>query len=136
LADGGDLPFREGGWRDQHRKVGLAARRGERSRQVDLLAPGSLHAENQHVLREPALVARHYRGDAKREALLAEERVAAVTRAERPDLACFREVDDPLLLLAARPGHILLSGRKRCADRVHARHELSILAEPLRDRAT
>ena len=71
--------------RDQHREVGLAARARESGRDVGLLALGRLDAEDQHVLGEPALVARHARCDAQREALLAEQRVAAVAGAERPD---------------------------------------------------
>jgi hypothetical protein len=62
-------------------------------------------AENEHVLGEPALVARHHRSDAQREALLAEQRVAAVARAERHDLARLGKVHD-LLLVVARPGHV------------------------------
>ena len=43
---------------------------------------GILDAEDQRVLGHPALVAPHHRGDAQREALLAEQRVAAVARAD------------------------------------------------------
>ena len=49
------------------------------------------------MLGEPALVAAHHRRDAQREALLAEQRVAAVARAEAPDLARFGKVDDVLV---------------------------------------
>ena len=42
------------------------------------------------MLGEPALVAGDHRRDAQREALLAEQRVAAVARAVRPDLAASR----------------------------------------------
>ena len=70
----------------------------------------------------------------RREALLAEQRVAAVARAVRPDLARLREVDD-VLLVVARPGHILLPGRERRADAVHAGHDaLHVLVDLLEDR--
>ncbi len=64
-------------------------------------------------------VAGHGRGDPQRQALLAEQRVAAVTGAKRPDLTCLREMND-VLGRAARPRHILSPRRQRLADRVHA----------------
>ena len=77
--------------RDQHREVGLAAGAGKRRGDVASSPVGRRDAEDQHVLGEPALVAAHHRRDAQREAFLAEQRVAAVARAERPDLARLRE---------------------------------------------
>ena len=59
--------------------------------------------EDEHVLGQPAVVAGHHRGDAQREALLAEQGVAAVARAEAPDLAGLGEVDDVLVVRVARP---------------------------------
>ena len=50
------------------------------------------------MLGEPAFVAAHHRRDAQREALLAEQRVAAVARAVRPDLARLGKVHDVLVL--------------------------------------
>ena len=102
--------------RDQHRQVGLAARRGECAGDVLDLALGRGQLEDQHVLGQPALVARHHRGDPQREALLAQQRVAAVARAERPDLAALREVDDVLVLGVAGPRHVLLAVGQRRAD--------------------
>ena len=49
------------------------------------------------MLGEPAVVARHRRRDAQREALLAEQRVAAVAGSVRPDLARLGEVHDVLV---------------------------------------
>ena len=70
------------------------------------------------MLGHPAFVARHVRRDAQPEALLAEQRVAAVAGAVRPDLARLREVDDVLVRIA-RPGHVGLrrarAARRRCA---------------------
>ena len=60
--------------------LGNAPRRSDLARRVRQL-------QDEHVLGEPALVARHHRRDPEREALLAEQRVAAVARAVRLDLA-------------------------------------------------
>ena len=43
---------------------------------------GRRDAENQHVLGQPALLVSHDRGDAQRETLFAEQRIAAVAGAE------------------------------------------------------
>ena len=53
----------------EHGEIGLPAGARERGRDVGLLAPRILHAEDQHVLGHPALVAGDVRGDAQREAL-------------------------------------------------------------------
>ena len=50
------------------------------------------------MLGEPAFIARHRRGDAQREALLAEQRVAAVSRADTPDFTTLGEVQDEATL--------------------------------------
>ena len=81
-------------------------------------------ADEQHVLGEPALVARHRRGDPQREALLAEQGVAAVAGAVRPDLAGLGELHD-VLRVAARPGrHVGHAVGERAAHRVHGGHPL------------
>ena len=85
VADRLDRPVLER--RDQHREVGLAARAREGARDVLDAPVGRGELEDQHVLGHPALVAGHDRGDAQGQALLAQQRVAAVARAERPDLA-------------------------------------------------
>ena len=79
--------------------------------------------EDQHVLGHPALVARHHRGDAQREALLAEQRVAAVARAVGPDLARVREVDDVLVSSLHGHGTSSTPSVERHADGVHAGDE-------------
>ena len=81
------------------------------------------------MLRQPAFIARHRGRDAQREAFLAEQCVAAVTRAVRPNLPRFREVHDVLGLTVARPAAILLAGRERRADRMQARYEAAFFAE-------
>jgi hypothetical protein len=135
FADRRDLPPLKRGRGNQHGEVRLAARRRKCGRHVDLLALRRLDAEDEHVLGEPAFVSRHDRCDAQGQAFLAEQRVTPVARAERPDLARLREMDDPFLLLVARPCHVLLAGRDRRADGMDARHEGAILAQPLHDRA-
>ena len=71
------------------------------------LALGRGDLEDQHVLGDPALVARHRRRDPQREALLAEQGVAAVARAVRPDLARLGEVHDVLVVGVAGPRHVV-----------------------------
>ncbi len=65
-------------------------------------------------------------GDAQREALLAEQRVAAVARAVRPDRRLLGEVDDVLVLVVARPRHVGLARGERRADGVQAAHEVAV----------
>jgi hypothetical protein len=99
-----------------------------------LLAFRRFDAEDQHVLGQPAgaallgFLVTHVRGDAQREALLAQQRIAAVARTEGPDLAGFRIVHD-VLGGVARPAHVLLAGGQRHADGVHAGHELAVAAQ-------
>ena len=127
VADRLGLPA--GQRRHEHREVRLAARARERAGDVAHLARRVRELEDEHVLGEPALVARHHRRDAQREALLAEQRVAAVARSVRLDLARLGEVHDVLVLVVARPRHVGLTRLERHADRVDARHELAVGAE-------
>ena len=114
--------------RDQHGEVRLAASAGEGGGDVGLLAIGALDAGDQHVLGQPAFFAGHHRGDPQREALLAQQCVAAVARAVAPDDPLLGKVDDVLVLGigAARPGHVLLPGAERHADRVQALDEFAV----------
>ena len=86
------------------------------------------------MLGEPALVARHHRGDAQRQALFAEQGIAAIAGAEGPDFARFGKLDDPFLFLTTGPGDVLRSGHKRRANRMHARHECAVFAKMVYDR--
>ena len=123
VADGPDLPALEAGGRNEHGEVGLAAGGGEGGGDVGLLGlalcRGRFDAEDEHVLGHPAFVAGDVGGDAQGEALLAEQRVAAVAGAVAPDLAGFGEVDDVFLVVAG-PGDVVLAGLERSADGVHA----------------
>ena len=85
--------------RDEHREVGLAARGGERRRDVLLFAVRPLDAEDEHVLRHPAFLSSEVGRNSQREALLAEQNVSAVTGVDRPDRVILREVHDPSVLL-------------------------------------
>ncbi len=115
--------------RDEHREVRLAARRRERGGDVVHLARGRRELEDEHVLGEPSFVTRDHRCDPQREALLAEERVAAVARAVGPDLSGLGQVDDVLLVCVARPRRVGLAGCERRTERVHAGNELAVVAE-------
>ncbi len=127
VADGLDLPARDRG--HEHRQVRLAACGRKRGGEVLRHALRRRQLEDQHVLGEPAVVTSHHRRDAEGEALLAEQRVAAVAGAVRPDLAGVGEVDDVLVLGVARPRHVGLTGLEGRAHRVQARHELAVSAE-------
>src|SRR5690606_33419463 len=91
VTEGLDAPAGDGG--AQHGEIRLAARRREGRGDMVGLAGRVYDADEQHVLGEPALIPADDRGDAQREALLGEDRVAAVARAERPDLERVGEVD-------------------------------------------
>ena len=127
VADSLDLPaFHRG---NEHGEVCLAAHRREGTRDEldDALRAGQL--DDQHVLGHPALVAGHRRGDPQREALLAQKGVAAVARAERPDLTGFRVMDDVLVVCVAGPRNVLLAFLERHSHRVDTGHELPVLSQ-------
>ena len=123
VAHGPHLPALEGLRRDQHGKIGLAARAWKRRRHMGLLALRVLNAKDEHVLGHPALVARDVGGDAQGEALLAQQRVAAVAGAVGPDLARLGKMHDVFLVRVAGPGHVPPALRQRRADRMHAGHD-------------
>ncbi len=118
VADRPDLPAGHRGRRYQHGEVRLAAGGRERAGEVVRLALRVLDADDQHVLGEPALVARLPARDAQRVALLAEQRIAAVARAEALDLERLREMHDEAALGV------------ELADRVQALHEASVARNP------
>ena len=127
VAHGGHAPARKPCRRHQHGKVGLAAGAGEGRCNVVLHPFGAGHAQNQHVLGQPALVLPHLGSDAQRQALFAQQGVAAVARAIAPDFARFREVDDVFRRRVAGPGGgIGGTLGQRCAHGVHAGHESAI----------
>ena len=113
-------------------KLVLPQADGKGRRDVILAALGRGHAQDQHVLGQPALVAAHGGRDAQREAFLAQQRVAAVARAEAPDLARLGVVDDVLGGIAG-PGHVGLAVRQRLAHRMDAGHEVAVGAQHVID---
>ncbi len=92
VADGRNFPSLELGRRRQHREIGLAACARKRGGDVSGLAVGTLQAEDQHVLGEPSFVAAEQARDSQRETFLAEQRVAAVTAADRDNRVVLRKV--------------------------------------------
>jgi hypothetical protein len=93
-----------------------------------------LQPENQHVFGEPALLLRKHGSDPQGEALLAEQRIAAIAGAERPDRFLLRKLDDVLLRIV-RPHLVLLARLERFADRVQRGHELAVLAQHIPHRS-
>ncbi len=87
------------------------------------------------MLGQPALVARHVGGDAQREALLAEQRVAAVAGAVGPDFTGFRVMHDVLDGRVARPGDVRLAVGERGADAVDAGNEFASAAKYVKNLA-
>ena len=86
-------PLKCGG-RNQHGEIRFAARARERRRDVMLSAFRRFDAENQHVLGQPALLAREIGADPERETFLAEQNIAAVTGADRDDRVVLRKMAD------------------------------------------
>jgi hypothetical protein len=87
------------------------------------------------VLGQPALIAALDTGNAEGEALLAEQRVASISRSKGPDLTGLGEVADSALGDVAGPwvaSSLVLSGvgvlvlGDGLADRVHAGHEVVV----------
>ncbi len=88
------------------------------------------------MLGHPAFVAGLDRSDAQRVTLLAEQGVAAIAGAVRPDLARFGEVRD-VFCLAAGPRHVGSGWRwKRVADGVSAADKILTLSKGVEHFAT
>ena len=119
VAHGPDLPAFEAGGRNQHGEVRLTAGAGECGGDIALFAGRIFDAEDEHVLRHPAIVARHVACDAQGETFLAEERVATIAGPVRPNLARFGKVHDVLFRVAG-PRDIGLTVGERRAKGVHA----------------
>ena len=98
VAERPDLPALLACGRDQHREIRLAAGGRERAGEIVNVAGRALHADDQHVLREPTFRARLVARDAQRVTLLAEQRVTAVARAVAHDRELLGEVHDEAAL--------------------------------------
>ena len=86
------------------------------------LALGTLDADDEHVFRQPALVARLPARDTQRMAFLAEQRVAAISRADALDRQILREMHD-------QPSFGI-----EIADRVQPTHECPVALDALQRR--
>ena len=78
VANGGDFPAIETFGGHQHGEVGFAASAGESRCHVVFFALRIGHAQNEHVLCQPALFAAHAGSDAQGQAFFAQQGVAAV----------------------------------------------------------
>ena len=105
--------------RHGHGEIGLARRARHGRRDIRDLALRVLDADDQHVLREPAFLARLPRSEPQRVTLLAEQRVAAVAGAHAPDELFLGEVQDQSPL------------RRQIAERVHAGDEVVVASHRL-----
>ncbi len=122
--------------RNHHRKVRLPASRRKRRRNISLfrlpvLICRRFHANNQHMLGHPPLIPSDVRSNSQRKTLLPQQRIPAIPRPIRPDLARLRKMHNVLLVIA-RPRHILLPRNQRSANRVHARHHALLVLIDLR----
>ncbi len=90
-----------------------------------------LDADDEHVFRQPSFAARLPAGDAQGMALLAEERIAAVPRAETLDRQLLRKVHDEAAVgIQVADGVHALDERAVARDAfecglAHARHQFS-----------
>ena len=84
------------------------------------------------MLGQPAVVARHDRGDAQRKAFLPQQGVAAIARAVGPDLAVLGKMDDVLAIRITGPRHVRLAIGQRHPNRMDTRHEGAVGAESSR----
>ena len=117
--------------RNQHRKIRLAAGRRERRRNIGDLALGILDAQNQHMLRHPALLTAQIGCDAQRKAFFAQQNVSAVTGVHGNDGVILREmayvalflIDLAFAVQSAHPlGIIAQNIPNRLANTGHDRH--------------
>ena len=138
VANGGDFPACKCRWWHQHREVGFAASAGESRCHMVFFALRVGHAQNQHVLGQPALAASrfagrrtaHVGGNAQRKALFAQQGVATIARTIRPNFTRFREMHDVLGGWVAGPRcGVSLTGRQGRAHGVHARHKIALRAQ-------
>src|SRR5579885_3509968 len=114
IAHGPDFPAFKSFRRHQHCKIGLSVCARKCRGDVRLFAFGTLDAENQHVLGKPSLIPRNVGSNTEGETFFSKQRIAAIARTVRPDLARFREVNDVLFFIA-RPRYIHLAGLERRA---------------------
>src|SRR5581483_5620461 len=134
VPDSPHLPALKPFGRNHHGEIRLSTSAGKCSGHIRLLAVWIFHSDDQHVLSHPALITRDIRSDAQRETFFPEQRVAAISRSVRPNLARLWEMHDVLFGIAW-PGNIFLPRRQRNSNAVHARdHSFNVLVDYTEDR--
>ena len=108
--------------RHEHGEIGLAGGARHGGREIRDPSVRVLDAEDQHVLGEPALLARLPGAEAEGVALLAEQRVAAIARADAPDQALLGKMRDEAAV------------RREVAEGMRARDEVLAMTH-VRERA-
>ena len=86
------------------------------------------------MLGQPALLARHDAGNAQSKTFFAQQRIAAVARAKRPDEFFVGEMTDVFVLFIAGPYHVFLAWLQRRAHGVQTRHEKFIRTQQVQYR--
>ena len=119
-------PSRNGGL--EHSKIGLPTCGREGRRQVFRIAARRRDLEDEHVLRQPSLIAGHHRCHAQRVAFLTEQGVTAISGTVGPDLPRLGEMRD-VFGRAARPRHISLARLQRSTDGMHCADERAALLD-------
>ena len=120
LPAGGQISIR----RPQHGKIGLSTRRRERTRDESPNAVRRRHADNHHVLGQPAFVSSLHACKPQRVTRFGQHRVAAVIRVHADNQILFRKMADVSLLWIER------------ADAVNCLNESRLVAEMLQRNAT
>ena len=129
VAERRDFPARQR--RLHHHQIGFAAGAGEGGGEVMFFALRRSEAEDEHVFRHPAFLFGDGGGDAEGETFFAEQRVAAITGAVRPDQRLVGEMNDVFVfrIRFARPGNIGLTRLERRPHGMQARDERAVRAE-------
>ena len=124
VTNGLGFPTRDS--RNEHCKIGFATCRRKCCSNVFVSALWIRELKNEHVLGQPTVITCHHTCNAQCEALLAQQCIAAVTRAIAPDLASVREVRDVFVVWIAWPCRIFLACFERSTNRMQTRHPLIV----------
>src|SRR5207244_8296218 len=94
-----------GGWQE-HGHVCFVAGTWKGCRHVGRATARFLNPDNQHVFCQPPLFAGHIATQAERKTLFAEQRIATISRTNRPDEALFGEMHDETALRTEIPERV------------------------------
>ncbi len=115
------LGFPAGDGRLDHGQVCFAAGRWEGGGNVILATFRIGQPQDDHVLGHPAFASGNRRTEAQRQAFFAQQRIAAVAGAVRPDSVLIREMADIFFFhWCAGPGNVFLPFRQRRAQGMQA----------------